>query len=251
MGKLQITKIELGLQSNNKYHNIPSIFITVSGCNLKCMRGNNICRFAFTEHIGITLKEIKKFINDNKQINHIVIKGGEPLMYKEELEKLLNDIWRDGMKITIHTNGTLPILNPLSHKYRISLYVVNLSKKTFPEPGSKITIPSTGKPFVFGTNDIEQMQSINIDNLRNLCLYSSDYLLNFSAEPENIVEYSNDILKQICTVNEEFLERFLKTHSPYTKTVYVPMKKSDIDSVKKICYQQGVMFGMFNTEIRK
>lgn len=251
MSKLNISNIELGLQSNNRYHNIPSIFITISGCNLKCMLRDNICRFAFPEQISLTTQEVKKFINNHKQINHIVIKGGEPLLYKEELENLLNDIWMDGMKITIHTNGTLPILNPLSRKYRISLYVVNLSKKNFPEPGAKIKVPSTGKQFVFGTNDIEQMRAININNLRNLCLYSSDYLLNFSAEPENIVEYSNDILKQICTVDEEFLERFLKTHSPYTKTVYLPMKKSDIDPIKKICYQHGVMFGMFNTELRK
>ena len=239
---MKFTKVEVGFHKNTRYFNVPSVILTVSGCNLKCLLGDKWCEKSFSEQNKISVNEAKKFVNANKNIRHIVITGGEPLLYKEDLEHFLNDIWRDDMVITIYTNGTLPILNPLSNKYRIALYVVNLYKKKIPEAGTKIINPYTKKEFVYGTNDIEHMQQINIQALRNLCVYTNDYLLCFDGEPDQLEEYSNSIVQQICDTGDEFLDNFLKTHSPYLHIAYRPKEKKDIQAVQKVCLQNGRFF---------
>lgn len=218
MNKLGFSKVELGFQKNSRYYNCPSIILTLHGCNLSCEN----CKFTDVGDNKISQKEAKKFINSHANVKHIVIRGGEPLVYKYELEKFLNDIWRDGMIITIHTNGTLPILNPLSHKYRIALYVVNLYEKQL-------------------TDDMYYPKNM-ADNLRNICLYSKDYLLCFDFEPEHIIGKSTEIINKICETDEEFLNNFLKIHNPKDHVVFVPKFKKYEDKIRKICLKNGIMF---------
>lgn len=239
MNKLKFAKLEKGFQSNNRFHNVPSLILTIGGCNLKCINNGKLCEYAFSNLNKISVTEAKKFVNDNKAINHIVITGGEPLLYKEDLERFLNDIWRDDMFITIHTNGTLPILNPLSNKYRVSLYIVNLGDKNLPEAGTKIINPMTNKEYVFGTSEVETMNTLDIDKLRNLCMYSADYLLCFSAEPDKLESFSNSVVKEICNTNDDFLDNFLKNHSPYSHIVYRPRTMNEIAKVQEICFETG------------
>ena len=242
MNKLIFDTIAIGFQSNTRFHNVPAIILEVSGCNLKCMDKNDptkACKYIF-DHRIYSVKEAKKLITDNTQINHIVIRGGEPLIYKEELEKMLDEIWRDDMYITIHTNGTLPILNPLGRKFHIELYIVNLSEKNIPEPGTKVVNPYTNKDFIFGTTDIENIkETINIDNIRNICLYSKDYLLYFQSNTNNVVDYSEKILKQICDTGDEQLNLFLQKYSPYKHIVYSAINEEQVDEMKFICFKTG------------
>ena len=149
-------------------------------------------------------------------VGKITIYGEDPLKNKLEVEKLLNDIWKEGMKITVYTNGNLPILNPLSYHYRISLYIVKV-----------------------------QESEMNIQMLRNLCLYSTDYLLCFQDDPVNLEERSNALLKNILDTDEEFFATMLKKHSPSSHIVYIPKNKDDIKEVKNICFKTGRYFNTF------
>lgn len=225
MGKLKFSKISVGFQKNSRFYNTPSIFLQIHGCNLSCFEDKNdaatLCRFIEEKENKIPLIEVKKFINSHKNIKNIVICGGEPLVYKYELEKFLNDIWCDDMVITIYTNGTLPMLNPLAHKYRVALYIVNLFEKRL---------------------NCEQPQYIS--NLRNICLYSADYLLHFNFEPNSIVEKSTEIINEIYKTDEEFLINFFNNHPVKNHVVFVPKLKQYEDKIKKICIKTGTMFSI-------
>ena len=236
------SNIECGFQKNTRFYNVPSIMLTVAGCNLKCMFGNKICSHAF-QNGTYTAADAKEFVNANTNLNHIVICGGEPLLYKNELEKFLDDIWRDDLKVTICTNGTLPILNPLSKRYKIALYVVNIYDRKLPNAGKEITNPVTGKKFVFGTNDIERMHNgINYEVLRNICLYSTDYLLCFNASPDKLLNKSNDVVEQICKSEDEYILNMLHRYSPEHHVVFMPRSKKDTDAVKRICLENGIYY---------
>lgn len=223
MNNLRFSKLSVGFQKNSRFYNTPSIFLQVHGCNLNCFKNKTetLCKFIDTSEANITIAEAKKFINAHNNINHIVICGGEPLLYKAELEKFLNDIWKKGMVITIYTNGTLPMLNPLSDRYRIELYVVNLCEKKL----------------AYG--DV-----IYDNNLRNICLYSKDYLLQFNFEPKEIVKKSDEIIKEICNTDEEFLINFFNNHPVKDHVVFIPKYKHLEDQIRKICIKTGTMFSM-------
>lgn len=225
MNNLRFSKLSVGFQKNSRFYNTPSIFLQVHGCNLKCFEDKTdtttYCKFIDEKENTIPISEAKKFINAHKNIKHIVICGGEPLLYKTELEKFLNDIWRNDMVITIHTNGTLPMLNPLSHKYRIELYIVNLCEKRL---------------------DCELVKYGN--NLRNICLYSKDYLLHFNFEPKEIVKKSNEIVEEICKTDEEFLVNFFNNHPVKNHVVFIPKFKKYEEQIRKICIKTGTKFSM-------
>jgi organic radical activating enzyme len=247
MSKLFFEKVEIGFHSNPRFHNVPAIILTVSGCNLKCISDNDpnvACPYSFVNET-YNLNYAKKIIKANKQIRHIVFRGGEALMYKEEMENLLCEVWRDNMIITIYTNGTLPILNPLGKKFHISLYVVDLGIKKTPKAGDKVINPVNGKEFVFGTNDVEKVNNnVNIENIRNICLYSKDYLLVFKASPKYIEQYSEIILKRICETDDENLNMFLEKYSPYNHVVYGTKSedKDEIFLIQKLCLEKGIYY---------
>ena len=235
---LKFSKLEVGFQSNNRYHNIPSIILTISGCNMKCISKDGfVCKYAYANENIYDEEDTIGFIEKNSDINHIVIKGGEPLLYKEQLEKFLNRIWRDDYIITIYTNGTLPILNPLSFKYRIALYVVNIGEKYLPKPGTKITNPETNAEVIFGTSDIENMKPLNINMLRNICMYSNDYLLCFRAEPRKLKQFSDKVINDICNSDDEFVNRFFENHPPKNHVVFTPRNKKEQNAVMGICFK--------------
>lgn len=242
MNKLRVVSINIGMQKNARFYNIPSFLIKVEGCNLRCMRDGALCIHAAESKPTITIRNVKKFINENKHINHIMIYGGEPLLYKAELEKLLNDIWREDMHITIQTNGTLPMLNPLAAKVKVDLYIIKLSDKILAKAGDKLTIG--GKEIILGTSDIEAMGlPINTNILRNICIYSKDYLLCFKASPERLKYLTNEIVTSICEdTDEEFFKNFLKNHSPHDHIVYIPRNKNEANDVKKICFETGKFY---------
>jgi organic radical activating enzyme len=261
--ELKFKNVFIGFQDNQRISGVPSIFLEIGKCNLCCNiynSGNELlaleptpCNKCFD--IGkITKKQAKEFINKNQQINHVVICGGEPLLYKDELEEFLNDIWRDGLLITIYTNGTLPMLNPLSKNYRVSLYIVTLHKGTLVQEGTRITntniLTKKKKDIVLGTNDIEQMQ-YNINYIRDIAIYSNDYIINIAEDFWN-TEYNktcddciDEFIDSVEDTDEEFLKNMLvknpiRDHIAIS-VVYGPDYATYTDNARLMCLQNGYM----------
>ena len=79
------------------------VFLRLAKCNLKC----NFCdsTYSWNEGANISVDKIVEYIR-LKAANGIVITGGEPLLQKEEITKLIGELPVD-FHIEIETNGTI------------------------------------------------------------------------------------------------------------------------------------------------
>lgn len=136
--KLPIIELFTSIQGEGLYAGVPSVFVRVTGCNLRCIFKNSICDTPYSsfnpEKPKFTVEDVaKEFINHPK-VNHLVITGGEPTLYDldgflEELYSILDkEVGSDyayNIKVTIETNGT----NEISKRLLNDLYLISVSPK--------------------------------------------------------------------------------------------------------------------------
>lgn len=213
--KLNIVDLFVSLQGEGKYVGVPSLFIRVSGCNLRCCFKNSICDTAyssFNPEKGTFTKDdvVAKLMESN--VTDIVITGGEPLMFSEALDDLIEYIGMvtdNDYCITVETNGTFPPLNNTIDLYSISpklstslpipgkIYEYSISAKdaTMQLPGNNVCHKS------FSENEVAKLNEIrhNPDAVAALT-DMADFQLKF-------VYSNNDSLKDIDNFLEELRER--------------------------------------------
>ncbi len=105
---MRIAEIFSSKQGEGVWTGVPSSFIRVIGCNLRC----SFCDTKYAswypeEGEEMTLEEIISIVMRMDQ-KHVVITGGEPMLFTETilLTKLLRDM---KYKITIETSGTMDL----------------------------------------------------------------------------------------------------------------------------------------------
>jgi 7-carboxy-7-deazaguanine synthase len=106
------------IQGEGKFIGIPSIFVRLAGCNLRCVwtledgsiSGCDTPHASFDISNGnvMDVNEVEKLVKHNLgKINHVVITGGEPTLQHIPLIKLCKILKEDtGVHISIETNGT-------------------------------------------------------------------------------------------------------------------------------------------------
>ena len=101
------------IQGEGLYTGYPSVFFRVSGCNLRCAWSEtNLCDTPYTswnpegENVSV-LEAAQEIINIGINVDHIVLTGGEPFLYAEELDNLCVLLKEHNKFITIETNGTI------------------------------------------------------------------------------------------------------------------------------------------------
>ncbi len=101
---IKINEIFYDIEGEGKNSGFLTLFIRVSGCNLRC----KWCDTKYAYYKG-KYRTFKYLINKikNSPFKHINITGGEPLLYKKEIKKLIKLI--KNKYITIETNGSIPI----------------------------------------------------------------------------------------------------------------------------------------------
>lgn len=119
------------IQGEGKYSGVPSIFIRLNGCNLRCSFKNpygsaTICDTPYTSHnpenkesedVDNFIESISYNLSEWTGVNHIVITGGEPMLQQDaiiELIKGINKMTDRKITYTIETNGTI---NPKQEMY--------------------------------------------------------------------------------------------------------------------------------------
>nr|WP_319397944.1 7-carboxy-7-deazaguanine synthase QueE [uncultured Carboxylicivirga sp.] len=107
------------IQGEGKLAGVPSLFIRLSSCNLRCiwqMEDGSYCRCDTTyasfhpdQTMELEVDEIIQWLKYNLgSVKHVVITGGEPLLQKKPLALLCQKIKEElNLHITIETNGTL------------------------------------------------------------------------------------------------------------------------------------------------
>lgn len=136
--KLPIIELFTSIQGEGLYAGVPSVFVRVTGCNLRCIFKNSICDTPYSsfnpEKPKFTVEDVaKEFINHPK-VNHLVITGGEPTLYDldgflEELYHILDKemgyAYAYNIEVTIETNGT----NKISKRLLNDLCLISVSPK--------------------------------------------------------------------------------------------------------------------------
>jgi 7-carboxy-7-deazaguanine synthase len=103
--RLKITEIFRSLQGEADTAGIPTVFVRLTGCPLRCQ----YCDTAYAFHGGewATLEEVLRKVRDFAT-RHVCVTGGEPLAQKGCLA-LLTSLCDAGLRVSLETSGAMPL----------------------------------------------------------------------------------------------------------------------------------------------
>ncbi|MBT4570861.1 MAG: radical SAM protein, partial [Nitrosomonadales bacterium] len=105
MTSLKINEIFFSLQGESSLIGVPTIFIRLTGCPMRC----TYCDTAYSFHDGrnMSINEILKEISKYKT-KYVTVTGGEPLAQKLCWE-LLSKLSDNGYNVSLETGGAISI----------------------------------------------------------------------------------------------------------------------------------------------
>ncbi len=112
---LKINEIFFSIQGETSRVGLPTIFIRLTGCPLRCVYCDT--EYAFHEGNMITLDDIMKNLSVY-EVKHVTVTGGEPLAQKN-CRPLLTLLCEAGYDVSLETSGALDISNIDSRVARI------------------------------------------------------------------------------------------------------------------------------------
>ncbi|HHH43215.1 MAG TPA: 7-carboxy-7-deazaguanine synthase QueE [Gammaproteobacteria bacterium] len=103
--RLRITEIFLSLQGESSTVGLPTVFVRLTGCPLRCRYCDTEYAFRGGEYreIGAILAEVSAY-----QVRHVTVTGGEPLAQPACLP-LLAYLCDAGYQVSLETSGALDI----------------------------------------------------------------------------------------------------------------------------------------------
>lgn len=105
--RLRISEIFYSLQGEAKFVGIPTVFIRLTGCPLRCQYCDS--EYAFTGGKVHSLDEVLAQV-DTYPTRYITVTGGEPLAQKSCLQ-LLSTLCDRGYTVSLETSGALDVAN--------------------------------------------------------------------------------------------------------------------------------------------
>lgn len=141
------------IQGEGRYSGYPSIFVRVTGCNLRCVFRGEECDTPYTSHrpeaARYGMAECVDFVRENCHIGHVVITGGEPLLYMAgvdafigQIEDVYAETGRGKPVVTVETNGSIPIdFDSFVHLREVSLWSIS-PKLSSSEPDERDGVPA-------------------------------------------------------------------------------------------------------------
>lgn len=102
---LRLTEIFCSLQGESSWVGLPTVFVRLTGCPLRC----GYCDTTYSFHGGesVPMDEVLSRIESYKT-QHICVTGGEPLAQKSCI-KLLKTLCDKGYKVSLETSGAMDI----------------------------------------------------------------------------------------------------------------------------------------------
>src|SRR3954447_11040297 len=103
---MKIAEIFYSIQGEGTLVGVPSVFVRVSGCNLRCTWCDTPYTSWTPEGDATPVAEIVNRVREYRGAKHVVITGGEPMIF-EPVAALVGRLREDGYHITIETAGTV------------------------------------------------------------------------------------------------------------------------------------------------
>jgi 7-carboxy-7-deazaguanine synthase len=196
---LPVIEMFHSIQGEGEMQGVPSFFIRVSGCNLRCVFKNTICDTPFSsfkpekglydsmEHLVMEFNKLRK---QHPNTNHIVITGGEPMLYQDLLVEFLSQLDEEEyFHTTIETNGSLAITNDELTDF-VDLWSIS--------PKLSTSVDHDCKFLTEEQRDRHDKARINIDNLAAyLNSWCTNTQLKFVYSGEDSVKEIKDILNKL------------------------------------------------------
>lgn len=208
------------IQGEGKFTGVPSFFVRVGGCNLRCVFGNSRCDTPYSSfelekptwnNVHDAAMAFGELFEKNPNVHHLVITGGEPMLYKEQIKEFMALIQSDehDFTLTIETNGTLPAMDPWADDEFdnwVDLWSVS--------PKLSTSVDHNCKFLTEAQRDNHDKTRINIDNLNSYiealykardiarqymtwdCIYPSIQFKFVYSGPESVTEIK-DILGKV------------------------------------------------------
>ncbi len=103
---MKITEIFFSLQGETKTVGIPTVFVRLTGCPLRC--GYCDSAYAFSGGKNMSVDEVIKNI-EKYSTKYVTVTGGEPLAQKEECLLLLKKLCDLDYRVSLETSGAIDI----------------------------------------------------------------------------------------------------------------------------------------------
>jgi 7-carboxy-7-deazaguanine synthase len=102
---LRLTEIFCSLQGESSWVGLPTVFVRLTGCPLRCA----YCDTSYSFHGGesLPMDEVLSRI-ESYQTQHVCVTGGEPLAQKSCIN-LLKTLCDKGYKVSLETSGAMDI----------------------------------------------------------------------------------------------------------------------------------------------
>jgi organic radical activating enzyme len=156
-----LTEQFFSIQGEGRYAGVPSYFLRTAGCNLSCpgfgadyhVNGEKRlgCDTYFAvdnsfspnwqkiESASTLLEHLQKEFHTIGYLPHVVITGGEPLIYAQDATfyNLVESLVNQGIYITFETNGSIKIDFDKYPAYKSCVYALSIKLSNSGEPKEK------------------------------------------------------------------------------------------------------------------
>jgi 7-carboxy-7-deazaguanine synthase len=103
--KLRVAETFASIQGEGIWVGVPSTFVRISGCNLRCVWCDTPYASWSPEGPTLTVDKIAREV-ERAGVRHVVLTGGEPMLF-EGIVPLTNMLSEQGHVITVETAGTI------------------------------------------------------------------------------------------------------------------------------------------------